>query len=61
MIRELVQRALSTGYLTLADEDRLRKLLVLPCTGEDLSAFWMLQRAAMAGEVRQESREHLMA
>ncbi|MDJ1185555.1 hypothetical protein [Roseofilum casamattae] len=61
MIRELVQRALSTGYLTLADEDDLRKLLVLPCTGEDLHAFWALQRAAMAGDVRQESREHLIA
>lgn len=56
-IREVVQQALSTGYLTLAAENQLRQLLRTKYEREDLNAFMTLQQAAMAGRVRQESRE----
>lgn len=56
-IREVVQQALSTGYLTLAAENQLRQLLTTKYEREDLNAFMTLQQAAMAGRVRQESRE----
>ncbi|WP_313898642.1 hypothetical protein [Roseofilum reptotaenium] len=57
MIHEVVQQALSTGYLSLADEERLRALMVKPYGLEDIHAFWRLQRATMEGAVKQESRE----
>jgi hypothetical protein len=56
-IREVVQQALSTGYLTVAAENQLRQLLRTKYEREDLNAFMTLQQAAMAGRVRQESRE----
>lgn len=56
-IQELVQRTLMTGYLTVAAEDQLRQLLRTKYGMEDLMAFMKLQKAAMAGYVRQESRE----
>lgn len=56
-IREVVQQALSTGYLTVAAENVLRQLLMRPYNSEDLTAFMSLQQAAMEGCVRQESRE----
>lgn len=58
LIREVVQKALATGYLTLASEAELRRLLQTTKYGwEDLNAFMSLQQATMAGRVRQESRE----
>jgi len=57
MIREVVQQALSTGYLSLADEEHLRALMLKPYGLEDLHAFWRLQRATMEGYVKQESRQ----
>ncbi|MFE1747480.1 hypothetical protein [Coleofasciculus sp. H7-2] len=58
LIREVVQKALATGYLTLASETELRQLLQTTKYGwEDLNAFMTLQQAVMAGRVRQESRE----
>jgi hypothetical protein len=58
LIRDVVQKALETGCLTLAAEEQLRQLLQTTRYGrEDLSAFMTLQQAAMAGRVRQESRE----
>jgi hypothetical protein len=56
-ISDLVQQALETGYLTLAAEEQLRLLLQTKNEPEELLAFWQLQQAAMAGNVRQESRE----
>lgn len=56
-INDLVRQALETGYLSLAAEDQLRSLLQTKNEREDLVAFLQLQRAAMAGKVRQESRE----
>lgn len=57
MIREVVQQALSVGYLTLENEDKLRQLLQIKYDCEDLNAFFTLQLAAMEGRVKQQSRE----
>lgn len=57
LIREVVKQALSTGYLTLEAEDKLRNLLRSKYELEDFEAFIQLQQAAMMGEVKQESRE----
>ncbi|MBD2315033.1 hypothetical protein H6G20_25530 [Desertifilum sp. FACHB-1129] len=56
-IREIVNQALHTGYLTLEAEEQLRFLLRSKYSWEDLNAFMSLQQAAMSGQVRQESRE----
>lgn len=60
-IRDLAQRALETGYLTLEAEEQLRLLLSSRYGLEDLNAFMILQEAAMQGKVKQESRERLEA
>lgn len=59
LIRDLVQKALKTGYLTLEAEEQLRILLTNRYELEDLKAFMSLQEAAMTGQVKQESREQL--
>ncbi|HEY9671101.1 MAG TPA: hypothetical protein V6D11_06645 [Waterburya sp.] len=61
LIREIVQQALSTGYLTLEDENQLRQLLATKYDWEDFQAFIRLQQEAMEGRVRQESRELLQS
>lgn len=57
LIREISKQALTTGYLTLEAEDKLRKMLKNKYEQEDLDAFINLQQAAMVGMVRQESKE----
>jgi len=57
LIREIAYQALNTGYLTLEAEEQLRQLLQTKYSSEDLKAFMKLQLAAMAGLVKQESRE----
>lgn len=59
VIRDLVQKVLKTGYLTLEAEEQLRILLTTRYGLEDLKAFMTLQEAAMTGRVKQESRERL--
>ncbi|BAU07993.1 MULTISPECIES: hypothetical protein [Fischerella] len=56
-IRDVVQKALSTGYLTVEAENQLRQLLSTRYDLEDFNAFMTLQEAAMTGRVKQESRE----
>ncbi|HBE18124.1 MAG TPA: hypothetical protein DEG17_03040 [Cyanobacteria bacterium UBA11149] len=56
-IRNVVQQALSTGYLTLEAEAQLRQMLTKQYDLEDFKAFMRLQQAAMTGIVKQESRE----
>jgi hypothetical protein len=58
-IRELAQKALKIGYLTIEAEEQLRQLLSNRYELEDFNAFMTLQEAAMKGQVKQESREHL--
>jgi hypothetical protein len=58
LIREVVHQALTTGYLTIEAENQLRQLVQRTKYGwEDLRAFTQLQEAAMAGFVKQQSRE----
>ena len=57
LIREVVQQALKTGFLSVAAEEQLRQLLQKNYDMEDLDAFTRLQYAAMSGQVKQESRE----
>ncbi len=61
LIREVVQQALKTGYLSVAAEEQLRHLLQNKYDLEDLDAFMKLQFAAMSGQVKQESRELIYA
>lgn len=56
LIRDLVQQALTSSYLTVEAEEQLRRLLQTKYEKEDLKAFMKLQLAAMEGLVRQESR-----
>lgn len=56
LIREVVQQALMTGFLTIEAENQLRQLLSSKYDQEDLRAFMSLQTAAMSGSVKQESR-----
>jgi hypothetical protein len=56
-IKDIVQQALMTGYLTVEAENELRRLLQCKLSADDLKAFWTLQNAAMMGCVKQESRE----
>ncbi|HEY9725000.1 MAG TPA: hypothetical protein V6D50_01005 [Chroococcales cyanobacterium] len=60
LIRDLVQEAFETGYLSIAAEDQLRSLLRSQYSPEDLKAFMELQMAAMNGRVKQESRQLLL-
>lgn len=57
VIREVVKQALTTGYLTIEAEEKLRKMLKNKYELEDLEAFINLQQATMLGAVTQESRE----
>ncbi|HAA30712.1 MAG TPA: hypothetical protein DCE56_27260 [Cyanobacteria bacterium UBA8553] len=59
LIRDVVQQALSTGYLTVEAEEQLRHMLTKKYDREDFKAFMSLQKAAMAGMVKQQSREVL--
>lgn len=56
-IRDVVQQAIESGYLSVEAENQLRQLLTTRYDGEDFNAFVVLQEAAMNGKVKQESRE----
>jgi hypothetical protein len=57
-IREIVQTALDTGYLSREAEDQLRHLLQMTSYDlDEIHAFLLLQEAACRGVVKQESRE----
>lgn len=59
LIRDIVEMALKNGYLTVEAEEHLRLLLTTQYDLEDFNAFMNLQKAAMTGQVKQESREQL--
>jgi hypothetical protein len=59
MIREVVEQAINTGFLSIEAEEKLRNMLKNKYELEDLEAFIWLQKEAMLGRVRQESRELL--
>ncbi|WP_442946712.1 CHAT domain-containing protein [Nostoc sp. 'Peltigera membranacea cyanobiont' N6] len=55
-ISQIVQQALSTGYLTIKAENQLRQLLTTRYDLEDFNAFMVLQDAVMLGKVKPENR-----
>lgn len=55
-ICEIAQRCLKTGWLSIPDEENLRRSLQNRYGLEEFHAFMQLQRAAMEGRVKQESR-----
>lgn len=57
---EVVKKALETGYLTVDAENKLRQMLKRKCGAQEIGAFMALQKAAMAGQVKQQSRELLL-
>lgn len=59
LITQIVQKSLATGYLTVEAEEQLRQLLQTKYDVEDFKAFITLQKEAMEGRVKQESRELL--
>ena len=61
LISQLVHQALSTGYLGIESENKLRALLTESYGKDDFYAFRKLQDAVMRGSVRQESRELLLS
>ncbi len=61
LIGQIVQKSLATGYLTVEAEEQLRQLLQTKYDVEDFKAFITLQKEAMEGRVKQESRELLNA
>jgi hypothetical protein len=56
LIREVVQTALNTGFLSIDAENQLKQLLASRYDREDFYAFMQLQDAAQSGSVKQESR-----
>jgi hypothetical protein len=56
LIKEVVQEALTTGYLSVVAEDQMRVLIQTNYDSEDLDAWIILQRAVVTGDVKQESR-----
>ena len=52
-IRELVQEAIASGYLSLDAENQLRQQLATKYDFQDFQAILQLQDAAMEGRVRQ--------
>jgi hypothetical protein len=57
LIRDLVEKVLKAGYLSVETEEQLRNLLQTKYDSEDFNAFMDLQQAAMSGFVKQQSRE----
>ena len=55
--RDVVQKALKTGYLTIDAGEQLRVLLTTPYDLEDFNAFMKLQEATRTSQVKQETRE----
>lgn len=61
LIRDIVQQALATCYLSLEAEEQLRTRLKGKYDVVDFKAFMKLQCAVMKGKVRQEARERIKA
>jgi hypothetical protein len=56
-ICEVVKQVIENGCLTIEAEEQLRQLLAINYDLEDIEALTKLQRAAIAGFVKQESRQ----
>lgn len=57
-ISEIVHQVLTSGYLSVEDENQLRQMLqTTHYSMDDMKAFIDLQIAALEGDICQESRE----
>ncbi|MBK1990178.1 hypothetical protein A0J48_022065 [Sphaerospermopsis aphanizomenoides BCCUSP55] len=54
-IKEIVQQALDTGYLSVMAQDQIHKLLQTNYDSEDLDALIILHRSIADNEVKQET------
>ncbi|WP_034936256.1 hypothetical protein [Gloeocapsa sp. PCC 73106] len=57
LIRDIAHNAITTGSLSLANEQKLRLMLKQKYEQEDLEAFMNLQQAVILGKVKQQSRQ----
>ncbi|MBD1923700.1 hypothetical protein H6F77_21890 [Microcoleus sp. FACHB-831] len=57
VVREIVLKALKTGYLTVEAEEKLRQQFTKQHSLADIDALARLQWAAMNGLLTQESRQ----
>jgi hypothetical protein len=57
VVREIVLKALKTGYLTIEAEEELRQQFSKQHSLADIDALARLQRATINGFVKQESRQ----
>ncbi|MCC5637854.1 hypothetical protein LC593_18825 [Nostoc sp. CHAB 5844] len=55
-IKQIVQQAFRTGYLSIAEQNQIQVLLRRDYDSEDLDAYIILQRAIASGEVQRESK-----
>ncbi|BAY93354.1 MULTISPECIES: hypothetical protein [unclassified Tolypothrix] len=60
-MKEIVEQALTTGYLTIAAQNQIQSLLASDYDSDDLDAYIILQRAVVAGDVTKEARHHQTA
>lgn len=59
LIHNVVQKTLSSGYLTAATEAQLQRLFQKHCDLNDIEALMQLQQAVSSGEVKRLSQcEH---
>ncbi|MFN6514643.1 MAG: hypothetical protein RMY29_009090 [Nostoc sp. CreGUA01] len=56
LIKQIVEEALATGYLSIVAEEEMRSLIQSDYDSEDLDAWILLQRSVVSGDVKQESR-----
>ncbi|MEA5574945.1 hypothetical protein [Anabaena sp. UHCC 0451] len=54
-IKEIVQQALTIGYLSATAQNQIQKLLQTNYDSDDLDGLIILQRAVITGKVKQES------
>ena len=57
LIREIVQQAIKTGYLTDAAVEQLHQLLKTEYKEEDVDALMRLHQATVTGQVQQKPRD----
>lgn len=57
LIHRVVQKALSSGYLTADTEAQLQRLFQKSCDLNDIEALMQLQQAVSSGEVKRLSQQ----
>ncbi|MBD2163658.1 hypothetical protein H6G04_04485 [Calothrix membranacea FACHB-236] len=60
-MKEIVEHALTTGYLSVAAQNQIQSLLASDYDSDDLDAYIILQRAVVAGDVKKEAHHQKAA